>query len=264
MVNELVEALAEAIRNGRTTQGPAQANDGWPNTIPQKVLKAYPKLNPSVPESAVSGGSQGDLAPSGNNIRVTCVGDSNTKRGYPEILEGLLGQGWKTTNSGISAATIIDGTFHPYLEEEVYQVALGSEPDFVIIMLGTNDANPKWWRGKRKTEFTGTPAEEFRAGYLELIDSFQQLESRPQIIIALPLPVFAKNPPSRRRRELLVDQVCPIIRAIAEEKKLPLVDLQTLMAGDVELSAKDGVHFTQQGYEKMSKVFKERIVELKK
>ena len=96
---------------------------------------------------------------------------------------------------------------------------------------------------------------------------YEELLADPDIeavIIALPLPVFAKNPPSRRRRELLVDQVCPIIRAIAEEKKLPLVDLQTLMAGDVELSAKDGVHFTKQGYEKMSKVFKERIIELTK
>lgn len=44
LVAELVKLLAEAIKNGRTTDGPAQSNEGWPNTIPKKVLAAYPQL----------------------------------------------------------------------------------------------------------------------------------------------------------------------------------------------------------------------------
>ncbi|MDA1140540.1 MAG: arylsulfatase [Planctomycetota bacterium] len=45
LVGELVNALVEAIRNGRTTEGPAQSNEGWPNTFPKKVLDAWPKLS---------------------------------------------------------------------------------------------------------------------------------------------------------------------------------------------------------------------------
>jgi len=40
----LAKLLADAIRNGRSTPGEPQQNDGWPNTIPAKVLEAYPVL----------------------------------------------------------------------------------------------------------------------------------------------------------------------------------------------------------------------------
>jgi len=47
LVSELADALVVAIRNGRTTAGPAQSNEGWPNTFPKKVLAAWPKLGGS-------------------------------------------------------------------------------------------------------------------------------------------------------------------------------------------------------------------------
>jgi len=43
-VRTLVNALARAIGEGRTTPGPPQANQGWPNTIPQPILKKFPQL----------------------------------------------------------------------------------------------------------------------------------------------------------------------------------------------------------------------------
>lgn len=43
-VNDLVAKLAKAIADGRTTPGPVQPNDGWPNTIPAKVAALYPAL----------------------------------------------------------------------------------------------------------------------------------------------------------------------------------------------------------------------------
>jgi arylsulfatase A len=45
VVAELVDALVEAIANGRTTEGPRQSNEGWPNTFAERVLDAYPKLS---------------------------------------------------------------------------------------------------------------------------------------------------------------------------------------------------------------------------
>jgi len=42
VVKELVADLAAAIDNGRTTQGPRQANDGYPDTFPQRVVKEFP------------------------------------------------------------------------------------------------------------------------------------------------------------------------------------------------------------------------------
>ncbi|MDE0728506.1 MAG: arylsulfatase, partial [Alphaproteobacteria bacterium] len=43
-VAALVNALARAIGEGRTTPGPPQTNEGWPNTIPQPILKKFPQL----------------------------------------------------------------------------------------------------------------------------------------------------------------------------------------------------------------------------
>jgi arylsulfatase A-like enzyme len=40
----LVKLLAKAIREGRSTKGEAQKNDGTPETFSQAVLKAYPSL----------------------------------------------------------------------------------------------------------------------------------------------------------------------------------------------------------------------------
>ena len=40
----LANLLAKAIRDGRSTPGEPQSNDGWPNTIPEKVLQLYPFL----------------------------------------------------------------------------------------------------------------------------------------------------------------------------------------------------------------------------
>ena len=36
--------LAKAFRNGRTTPGPQQKNEGWPNTIPKPILEKFPQL----------------------------------------------------------------------------------------------------------------------------------------------------------------------------------------------------------------------------
>ena len=43
-VKTLVDALARAIRDGRTTPGPRQANQGWPNTISRSLLARFPQL----------------------------------------------------------------------------------------------------------------------------------------------------------------------------------------------------------------------------
>jgi arylsulfatase A-like enzyme len=44
MVRELIDDLARAFREGRTTPGPRQLNDGWPNTIAGTLLKQFPQL----------------------------------------------------------------------------------------------------------------------------------------------------------------------------------------------------------------------------
>ena len=44
-VAELAKGLAKAIRDGRTTPGPRQANQGWPNTIPKAIREKFQQLS---------------------------------------------------------------------------------------------------------------------------------------------------------------------------------------------------------------------------
>jgi arylsulfatase A-like enzyme len=44
LVNELVDQLVTAIKNGRTNPGPKQSNEGWPNTFHPRVLARFPQL----------------------------------------------------------------------------------------------------------------------------------------------------------------------------------------------------------------------------
>ncbi len=45
IVARLADTLAMAIRKGRTTPGPDQANEGWPNTFKEQLLEQFPALS---------------------------------------------------------------------------------------------------------------------------------------------------------------------------------------------------------------------------
>jgi hypothetical protein len=44
IVKDLAAQLATAIHNGRTTPGPKQSNEGWPDTFNARVLAEFPEL----------------------------------------------------------------------------------------------------------------------------------------------------------------------------------------------------------------------------
>ena len=43
-VKAMADALTQIIRNGRSTPGPKQDNEGWPNTISKPVRELLPQL----------------------------------------------------------------------------------------------------------------------------------------------------------------------------------------------------------------------------
>ena len=84
--------------------------------------------------------------------RIACVGDSLTygwglmgafrKQAYPAALQEKLGSEFQVMNFGICDRTLRDAADRPYRQEKIYTASLASEPETVIIMLGTNDAKP--------------------------------------------------------------------------------------------------------------------------
>ncbi|MHB8236293.1 MAG: GDSL-type esterase/lipase family protein [Acidithiobacillus ferrivorans] len=126
-------------------------------------------------------------------IRVACVGDSITygdgvpqrhTQGWPGKLQQLLGTGYQVANFGHSGTTMLKNGGLPYWKTAEYKAATSFDPNIVIIMLGTNDANSKSWSrlGSR-----------FTADAEEMIRHFAQLKAHPKIYICTPPPIIHSN-----------------------------------------------------------------------
>ena len=109
----------------------------------------------------------GNKQPSSGAIRVACVGDSLTQSTfYPYDLGLLLGTAnYTVRNFGAGSTTVLLNTETPYMNTSVFQDALEFLPNIVIIMLGTNDAQPNLH------EYNAS----FVADYVTLINAFQLL-----------------------------------------------------------------------------------------
>lgn len=194
---------------------------------------------------------------------VSCVGDSNTEAIYPKFLQGKLGKKYLVKNFGKGGATLIEGTNHPYLKKDEYKKSLKFIPDIVLIMFGTNDANVKWCLDKtRKTNFIGTPQEEFKSQYIKLINSYKRKNKNASIYVLTPLPIYKheknRDPNTKARIVQLNNWVIPIIKEISEEQNVKLIDVNGLMKNSYKYS-KDGVHLTEKGYEVLAKKIAQKI-----
>ena len=70
----------------------------------------------------------------------------------------------------------------PYWNEQAYQDALNSEADILILMLGTNDAKNFQWN---QTEFV--------SDYLEMATNFKNMESKPDLYLMIPPPLYTEG-----------------------------------------------------------------------
>lgn len=196
-------------------------------------------------------------------VKVACVGDSNTKAQYPQFLQEYLGVNYNVKNFGEYGATLIDGSNFPYPKIDEYKRSLNFKPDIVLIMFGTNDANIKWCLNPdRKTSFIGSPQEEFKSEYIQLINSYKKENSKAVIYILTPLPVWVAKKPNKENiaeiKEQLNTWVIPIIREIAKEEHVKLIDVHQLMQNSFKYS-RDGVHLTQEGYKVLAKKIAKKI-----
>lgn len=179
--------------------------------------------------------------------RVACIGDSITQgsgaekgKSYPSQLQELLGKEWIVDNFGVSGRTLLKKGDYPYWKEKAYQKALGSKPDMVIIMLGTNDTKPQNWKFES----------EFVADYRELITSFQKLPSKPQIFICRPCPVIGAG--NYGISDQNVREEIKRVDKLARELKIEIIDMYAALQKTPELLP-DRVHPNTAGAAAMAK-----------
>ncbi|WP_114938210.1 GDSL-type esterase/lipase family protein [Mucilaginibacter endophyticus] len=158
--------------------------------------------------------------------RITCIGASITygatlpdpaAQSYPAQLQKLLGKNYSVSNFGVSSATLLRKGDLSYWSTKAYQEALQSKPDVVFIDLGGNDAKL----------VNRVHLDEYEKDYHDLIQSFEQLPSRPRIVLLLPIPSFQTDT-NQIYDKVIINSIIPKLRNAAYDEHLEVIDMHSM------------------------------------
>ncbi len=164
--------------------------------------------------------------------RIACVGDSITfgaaikdrvKNCYPAQLGRMLGEKFEVRNFGVNGATLLKKGDKPYWKLKAYANARDFQPEVVVIKLGTNDSKPHNWKHK----------EEYVADYVELIESFRKLASKPAVWVCYPVPAY----PGRWgiTDKVMKEEVMPRLDEVAKKSGCKVIDLYSALSDKKEM-----------------------------
>ena len=167
---------------------------------------------------------------SSDKIRVACVGDSITGGTYyPDDLWMLLGSNYTVNNFGVGGTAASLDSISPYMHQIEFQKAKQFQPNIVIIMLGTNDAN----------EIITPNNTSFVSSYVQLVEKFQTLSSHPKIWLVKPPPVFSNG--TTPSAEFLETNIIPGVDQVAQQTHTPVIDVHSALSNCSKFFP-DGVH----------------------
>lgn len=193
-----------------------------------------------------------------NAVRVTCVGASITEGAttanpatdsYPTQLGRLLGDRYTVSNFGVGGCTMLKKGDCPYWEKDAYQKALASEPDIVFIDLGGNDSKA----------VNRVHMDEFVKDACEMIASFQNLPTRPRVIIMTPIVSFVKDPDGISD-DVILRQVTPKTIEAASRMRIEVIDMHPVLNRNPERMP-DCIHPDAEGSGMMSRKMYEYLME---
>ena len=196
-----------------------------------------------------------------SQTRSACVGDSITygatirdksHDSYPAQLGTMLGRKYSVKNFGASGYTLQESCDRPYTSHKRYKKSLDFKPDVVLIMLGTNDTKPYNW----------ISTEAFQDDYRQLILSYQELPSRPDVILMTPASVFPENfNPAKpyKIRAGVAGEAAKAVRELAKELGLPFIDIHEVTASHPEFFLQDGVHPNELGAKAIARTVYEAL-----
>jgi lysophospholipase L1-like esterase len=146
---------------------------------------------------------------SGSGLR-----DRETKS-YPAVLSKLLGlhHHYDVVSFGLPGGTALKQSEVPYWNSIQYNSSLQSNPQIVVIMLGTNDAKPSNWDEAR-----------YRRDYRALIQRYQRLPTSPVVMIAIPPPMYYNRSEYGNQIDVINSQLPSIVTQIGQQAhvKVPL------------------------------------------
>ena len=174
-------------------------------------------------------------------IRVACIGETSTDMtNYPKELGKYLNsarnagdkdaEAYDVRNYAVADSTIVLADY-PWVKTNKCARAKAFLPNVVIILMGVQDTQ----KGKNFDHH-----DTFVAEYENLVKMFADLPTHPKVYVCLPPPVYG-NGNWGMTNEALVSTIIPGIKKVAEDLKLPLIDLNTPMTNRPDL-VRDNVH----------------------
>lgn len=211
-------------------------------------------------------------APRKDAIRVACIGNSITHgsgidmqelRGYPAQLGIILGTDYHVRNFGVGGRTMLQQGDHPYMKEQAWKDAQAFRPDIVVIKLGTNDSKDYNWNAHKG---------DFESDYQAMIDTLCPLQpvlnkkgkptkkfvrpDSPKIYLCTPIKAFRDK--WGITDSVIVNEVIPAIRRVAERNGLPVIDLHPVITDRRDMTS-DMIHPSDKGARRMAEVIAEQL-----
>ena len=173
-------------------------------------------------------------------VKIACVGDSvvygfgiegdRERYVWTAVLERILnesaeaGVSYEVRNYGLNGQSVLPGIYVPAGQREtpLYRQMMQWKPDGIFLHIGGNDSNPLKWDLRR-----------FDAAYRELAEELVETAGRRQVCLfestyALDEEGAAMTRSRGLDRDIVVNQVNPVIRKTAEELGTNLIDITTV------------------------------------
>ncbi len=185
--------------------------------------------------------------------KVACVGNSITygigikdriHDSYPSKLQQMLGEDYVVGNFGRPGATLLSQGHRPYIQQPEYEEAKAFHADIVLIHLGINDTDPRDWPHY---------GDEFVRDYLNLIQSFREINPKVRCLVARMTPITHIHPRFISGTSQWHEQIQEAIEAVAKLSGAELIDFHSPLYPYPGLFP-DAVHPNEEGAEIMAQV----------
>ncbi len=190
----------------------------------------------------------------GRPIRIACFGDSITEgigacpmetMSYPAQLQRLLGEEFTVLNYGSSGMTLQREGDYPYCKDRRYEVCFRSDPDFVIVMIGTNDSKKQ-----------NADADRYERELGEIVERFQSLPSAPDVILASCCTAFSDI--DTISNDFISGPMRDAQKKVSARYGIPFVDICKETEKHPDWFC-DKIHPSNEGYGKLASVFRDAV-----
>ncbi len=190
------------------------------------------------------------------DFTIVCLGDSITRAGYPAELEKLLQV--KVINAGVGGNTSRQGLAR--LDRDV----LTNKPNVVLVFFGANDSRldaPK----------THVPLKEYEKNLTTIVERCQKTGAN--VVLGTPPPIdpepyYQRHPKENYQAagglEAWLAKYRAAVLQVGEATKVPVLDLNELLAKEPAWRRPDGVHPTEAGTQIIARLFAKQVAPLMK